>query len=156
MHATDRRRRDQPGEHLLQRVARPHRALAVVAVIEQLGPRRPGEDHGLAAKANAVGEVGSIERRGLERLVEPVHVEQDVARRALPHEVGHRPHGLDRAEPPIVEPHRCQREAAVVGRHEPRARKSGAPGTLGAEPWALARAVDGLARGRNEQCRIGR
>ena len=65
-------------QHALEAVARPHRAVAVIGVVEQPRLGRPGEHHGLAAELDAVGEARGIERRGLERLLEAVHVDQDV------------------------------------------------------------------------------
>src|ERR1700716_4098105 len=124
MDAADGWARDQPGEHLLERAARPHGALAVVAVIEKLRLRWPGEHHRLAAEANAVRQTRGIERRRLERLVEAVDVEQHVARagRRIEQLAGTR-HGRDLFEPPVIEPDRREREAAVVRRRKLGARE---------------------------------
>ena len=80
MDAAGGRARHQAGEHLLERVARPHRALTVVDVFGKLRPRRPGERHGLAAKADTVGDARGVEHRCLEARV--VAVDVDAARRA--------------------------------------------------------------------------
>ena len=72
------RRRDEGQQHALEVVARPHRAFAVIGVVEQARLGRPGEHHRLAAKPDGIGEVRGVERRGLERLLEAVHVDQHV------------------------------------------------------------------------------
>ena len=66
-------------EHAFERIAGPHRAIAVIGVVEQSRLGRPGEYHRLALEPDAIGEVRGIERRCLERLFEAVHVDQDVA-----------------------------------------------------------------------------
>ena len=69
----------RPSSTRCEGVARPHRALAIVAVVEQLRARRPGEHHGVAVEPDAVRQAHGIERGGLERLVEAVHVDENVA-----------------------------------------------------------------------------
>ena len=103
--AASGRARHQPGQDLLKRVARPHRALSVVAVVEQVRFRRPGEHHGLAAEADAFRDPRRIERRGFEGLVEAVHVDEHVTGAAwLGVEVADLAGWLNRIEAPIVQP----------------------------------------------------
>src|SRR5947209_18961450 len=105
MDAADARDAAQAFEHLLQAVARPHRTLAVIRVIEEFCPRRPGEHQGFAAKADSVGEVHGIERRSLEGLVEAVDIDENVAaacRRA--DQVDDLEYRLERFEVPVLEP----------------------------------------------------
>ena len=71
-------------QHAFELIAGPHRAVAVIGVVEQSRLGWPGEHHRLAVEPDAIGEVRGIERRGLECLFEAVHVDQDVAVRRRP------------------------------------------------------------------------
>ena len=55
-------------QHALEVVAGPHRAFAIIGVVEEARLGRPGEHHRLAAEFDAVGELHGIERRRLERV----------------------------------------------------------------------------------------
>jgi hypothetical protein len=155
MRAGDRARH-QPGQHLLERVARPHRALAVVAVVEQIRLRRPGEHHGLATEADAVGDAGGVERGAFEGLVEAVHVDEHVTGAAgLGVEIADLAGRLDRIEVPIVEADGVEREAAVAWWRELSAGDAQPGGALRPIPGLGAGAVHGLAGGGDEKRRIG-
>jgi hypothetical protein len=78
MNAAGARARGNGVKHALELIARPHRAFAIVGVVEQSRLRRPGEEYRLAAEFNAVSEVRRIERRALECLLEAMHVDQHV------------------------------------------------------------------------------
>jgi hypothetical protein len=65
-------------EHAFEVIAGPHRAFAIIGVVEQSSLRRPGEYHRPAPEPDAIREVRGIERRCLERLLEAVYVDQDV------------------------------------------------------------------------------
>jgi hypothetical protein len=97
---------------------------------------------------DAVGEVRGVERRGLEGLVEAVHIEQHVARGGRRvGELADLRHRLDRLELPVVEPHRGKREAALVRRDQLAARERCARRALGTEPGIGAAAIRRLAVG---------
>ena len=132
----------RPVEHLLQGVARPHRAFAIVAVVEQLRPRRPGEHHGVAAEPDAVRQARGIERRGLEGLVEAVDVDEHVAaaggRREQVADLRDR---LDRVERQSASPTAASENRLVVGRREPGARDAQRGRPFGPEPGPGAGAV---------------
>ena len=55
-------RHERP-QHAFEVIARPHRAFAVIRVVEQSRLGRPGEHHRPAAELDAIGEVRGIERR---------------------------------------------------------------------------------------------
>ena len=74
---------------LLQRVTRGRRALLVTDIGEQVGFRRPGEQHGHAAEAAIVHKLRQTEPRLVERRVEAMHVEENVTVRAnAPRQIG--------------------------------------------------------------------
>src|SRR6516225_1753747 len=109
MDATDRGINDESGQDLFQSVARPHRALAVIAVVEQLCLGWPGEDHGLAVEAHAVGKTCCIEGSRFERLVEAVNIDEDVALFGTqPDEIAEVLHRLNRLKVPIPQSNRGQ------------------------------------------------
>jgi hypothetical protein len=90
-------------EHALEVVARPHRAIAVVGVVEKPRLRGPGEDHRPAAELDSIGEVRGIKRCRLERLFEAVHIDQDVQSAGLRKKIADlsRRHRLDPIKTPI-------------------------------------------------------
>ncbi len=134
---------------LLQVVAGIHRAVAVVGVVEQSGPRRPGEQQGLAVELDAVGEIRGIERCGLERLLEAVHVDQDVTAGVGSCEQIARlfRHGRNVGKTPAVEAGRGEREAAFAGWLQLGAGDRHGLPPVRPEPGCGAPAVHPLARG---------
>ena len=97
-----------------------------------------------------------IERRRLEGLVEAVDVDQHVlAAGRLAEQLVDPRHRLDRLEMPIIEPDRGQREFSLGRRHELCARDRHRRGPLRPEPRPRARIVHRLARGRDQQHRVG-
>jgi hypothetical protein len=95
--------------------------------------------------------------RGLERLPEAVHVDQNIAAAGLREKtatlLGHR---LDRIETPIVEPDRGEREAAIVRRRQLRPGDGHRGRPLRPEPGLGAPAVHGLSGGGNEERGVDR
>ena len=151
-------RRHDGTQHAFEVIARPHRAFAVIGVVEQSRLGRPGEHHRLAAELDAIGEVRGIERRRLERLLEAVHVDQDVRSAAgLREKIADLSrHRLDLVETPIGKSGCGEGETAVVRRHQLRPRDGHRRSPLRPEPGLRAPAVHRLARGCDEQCRVGR
>ena len=76
--AAGARGRHDGREHAFEVVAGEHRAVAVIGVIEQPRLGGPGEHHRPAAELDCIGELRGIECGCLERLIEAVHVDQDV------------------------------------------------------------------------------
>ena len=155
--ASDRRARQQSDEHLLQRVARPHGAVALIAVVQQIRLGRPGERHRVAVEPDAVRQAGRVEHRGLECLIETMNVDQHIAgARRRPGQVADLRHHLERIEAPIVEPDRGERKSAIARRRELGVHDAQSGRTFGPEPGFRTRAVHGLAVGRHHEGRIGR
>src|SRR3981189_353944 len=143
-------------EHAFKLIAGPHRAFAVIRIVEQSSLGRPGEYHRLAAEPDAIGEVRGIERRCLERLFEAVDVDQDVWSTAgLREKIADLSrHRLDRIKTPIAKPGCGERETAVVRRHQLRPRDGHRRSPLRPKPGLRPPAVHRLACGCDEQCRI--
>src|SRR4029077_19204081 len=149
MDAADSRACDQPEEHLFQGVTRPHGALAVITIVEELRLRRPGEDHRLAAESDAIGEARSVERRHLERLVETVDVKQHIAHAGGgPEQVADVRHRFNRIEAPIIQTDRSERETAIARRGELCTRYAHFRGTVRPEPRLGPPALPSLTGGR--------
>ena len=105
-------------EHTFEAIARPHRAVAVIGVVEQSRFGGPGEDHRPATELDRIGKVRGIERRGLEGLFKSVHVDQDVQSAGLRKETAELSrHRLDLINTPIGKSDRGERDAAVIRRH---------------------------------------
>ena len=157
MNAANAGSRDGGLEHAFELIARPHRALAVIGVIEQSRLGRPGEHHRLTAEFDAVGEMRGIERRGLECLFETVHVDQDVASAPLREKIADLSrHRLDPVKAPIAQTGRGERETVLVGRHQLRPADGHPCSALRPEPGFRPSAVYRLARGCDEQRRLSR
>ena len=77
--AVGARGRHDRREDAFETVAREHRAVAIVGVVEQPRSGGPRENDRLAAELNCIGKTRSIERGRLECLIEAVHIEQNVA-----------------------------------------------------------------------------
>ena len=112
------------GEHALERIARPHRAFAIIGVVEEAGLGGPGEHHRLAAELDAVGQPRGVERRAFESLPEAVHIDQHVgARRWLGEHIADLArHRLDARRASNRTTRRGEREGAGVRRRQLRAR----------------------------------
>jgi hypothetical protein len=139
-------------EHAFEIIARPHCAFVVIGVVEQSGLGGPGEYHGPAAELDAIGEVRGIERRCLERLLEAVHVDQDVLSAAgLRKKITdlHR-YRLNIIKAPIAKSDRGERETAVVRRHQLRPCDGHRGSPLRPKPRLCAPAVHPFACSRDE------
>ena len=152
VNAADARGRDNGLEHAFEVIAGPHRAFAVIRVVEQSRLGRPGEYHRPATELDAIGEVRCIERRCLERLFEAVHVDQDVWSAASLREkiADLSRHQLDPIKAPIAKPGCGERETAVVRRHQLRPCDGHRRSPLRPEPGLRAPAVHRLACGCDE------
>ena len=97
--------------------------------------------------------MGGIEHRGLERLLEAVHIDQHVSAAGLRSEIaGLGRHRLDPVETPIPESDGGEGKTALVRGDQPGLRDRHARRALRPEPGFGAAAVHGLARGDDEQC----
>ena len=152
VNAAGTRGRDDGLEHAFEVIAGPHRALAVIGVVEEPSLGRPGEYHRLATEPDAIGEVRGIERRCLESLLEAVDVDQDVWSAAgLREKIADLSrHRLDRIKTPIGKPGCCERETAVVGRHQLRLCDGHRRSPFRPEPGLRPPAVHRLACGCDE------
>ncbi|MGY3652470.1 hypothetical protein ACVWW2_007761 [Bradyrhizobium sp. LM4.3] len=152
VHAAGAWSRHQRREHALEIVAGPHRAVAVIGIIEQPCLGRPGKHHGPAAELDPVGEMGGIEHRRLECLLEAVHIDQHVAAAGLRHKIANVDrYRFDPVEAPIAKSNRGERKSALVRRHQLRPCDRHGGRALRAEPGFRASAVRGLACGGDEQ-----
>ena len=148
--------RHEGREHALEIIAGPHRAVAVIGIVEQSGLGGPGEHHGPAAELDPIGEMGSIEHGRFERLLEAVHIDQHVSSPAgLRNEIADVGlHRFDLIEAPIAQSNRGERKSAFVGRHQPCPRDCHRGRALRPEPRLRATTLHGLACGGHEQCGV--
>lgn len=155
VHAAGAWRRHECGEHALELVAGPHRTVAVIGIVEQSCLGGPGEHHGPAAELDPIGEMGAIQHRRLERLLEAVHIDQHVSSAGLRNEIANvGRHRFDPVKAPIAKSNRGQRKAALVRRPQLRPRDCHGRRALRPEPGLRATAVHRLARGGDEQCGV--
>jgi len=107
------RGRDDGLEHAFEFVAGPHRAFAIICVVEQSSLGRPGEDHRLATEPDAIGGCAASSAAVSNVCLEAVHVDQDVSSAA-----GLREEIADISDNTGSTPSRCQSPSPAAAREK--------------------------------------